>query len=289
MEYIKNNYFRSYGSGDTFRCEIDPPKDKTIKFHDASTALAHEIYAKKQGKIYLLYSGGIDSEYILNLFLSLNMDITPVIVRLNPNYNLHDIQYAINFCESKNLKPIIYDIDFDDFVKSGKILDVAQSCQCGAFELPPIFHAISQLDGTIITGNHGSPYITKFNRPNGAWVIEEEQQIHSVLKYFINNKIIGHPFFLVNTAEQYHSLLIQPSNIALVSNEYTGWQNNEFIKCKMYNELSGFNMIIRPKFTGFENIKNSGIFQHENLQWFETDPQKWRSVCSLNYFDIVNQ
>jgi hypothetical protein len=288
MEFIKDNYLRVSGTGDSFRFEVDPPKDRSIKYHDACISVANEVYSKKQGKLYLMYSGGVDSEYILELFLSLGMDITPVIIRLKPNYNLHDIKYAIHFCESRKLKPIIYDIDFDDFVKSGKIIEVGEAAQCGAYQLPPTFHAVSQLDGTVLMGSHGPVHITKFDMPNGQWVVDEREQLHSVLRHFQNNKIHGCPFFLVHTAEQYYSFLMHPTNKHLAENKYpAGWQSNNFMKWKMFNQLSGFNMLKRPKFTGYENIKKSDIFKHENVQWFDNLGSKWHGHHTVDFFDMI--
>jgi hypothetical protein len=287
MQFIKDNYLRVSGTGDSFRFEVDPPKDRSVEFHDACISVANEVYSQKQGKLYLMYSGGVDSEYILELFLSLGMDITPVIVRLKPNYNEHDIKYAIDFCESRKLKPIIYDIDFDDFVKSGKIIEIGEASRCGAYELPSTFHAVSQLDGTIVMGSHGPPHITKFKIPGGVWVVNEMEKLHSALRYFEHNKIHGYPFFLAHTAEQYYSFLMHPTNKDLAENKYLGWQNNNFIKWKMFNELSGFNMPERPKFTGYENIEKSDIFKHENLQWFQTVGTKWHGFYGVNFFDMI--
>lgn len=287
MQFIKDNYLRVTGTGDSFRFEVDPPKDRSVKFHDACVSVAQEVYSKKQGKLYLMYSGGVDSEYILELFLSLGMDITPVIIRLKPNYNLHDIKYAIHFCESRNLKPIIYDIDFDDFVKSGKIIEVGEASQCGAYQLPPTFHAVSQLDGTIVMGSHGPTHITNFQMPNDQWVVIEREQLHSVLHHFENNKIYGCPFFLAHTAEQYYSFLMHPTNRQLAENKYIGRTNNNFMKWKMFNQLSGFNMPQRPKFTGYENIEKSDIFKHENVRWFDNLGSKWHGFHGIDFFDMI--
>ena len=94
-----------------------------------SCRAAKEVYDLKQGKVYMLYSGGVDSEYALSIFLSLGMDITPVIINLNPNYNDFDIKYATDFCNRKNITPLIVNLDFDQFVKSGKFLEVSKICR----------------------------------------------------------------------------------------------------------------------------------------------------------------
>jgi hypothetical protein len=186
MPFVQNNYLRTVGSGEKFRAEIDPPKNKNADFHTVSLSVAEQVYQNRQGKLYLMYSGGVDSEYVLNIFLSLGIDIIPVIVKLNPGYNEHDVKYAFDFCESKKLKPIVIDLDFNDFVKSGKIVDIAREYQIGAYQFPSTFHAMSQLDGTVITGNHGPPHLF-LDKTTNTWHVDEIEPYHTVLKYFEKN------------------------------------------------------------------------------------------------------
>lgn len=287
MEFVKNNYLRTLGSGKTFKFEVDPPSNKTADFHSTTLEVAQEVYLKKQGKLYLMYSGGVDSEYLLNVYLSLGIDIVPVIVRLNPNYNYHDVKYAFDFCQSKKLKPIIIDINFDDFVKSGKIIDVAESCQCGAYQLPSTFYAVSQLDGTVVMGSHGPPHMKKTE--NEEWVVDEMEAIHSVLTYFKNNKIYGCPFLLSYTAEQYFSFLNDPVMVDLANNKIPGKLGNHSTKGLVYNNVSGYKLEKRQKYTGYENIENREIFQHEHIKWFETVGKKWYGTFDINYFDLIKK
>ena len=88
----KNNYIRQSGSGTTFNIEIDPLPTSFDSYFVESCRAAEEIYNLKQGKLHLMYSGGIDSEFMLSVFLHMKMDFVPVIVQLNPNYNTHTIQ-----------------------------------------------------------------------------------------------------------------------------------------------------------------------------------------------------
>ena len=180
MNFLKNNYLRTSGSGTTFCAEIDPPKNKNANFHTTSIDVAEQVYQSRQGKLYLMYSGGIDSEYILNLFLSLGIDIVPVIIRLTPYYNDHDVKYAFDFCESKKLKPIIIDLDFDDFVKSGKIVDIANEFKIGAYQLPSTFSCLDQLDGTVVMGSHGPPHMLLVQTTN-TLLVDEIEPLHTVL------------------------------------------------------------------------------------------------------------
>jgi len=278
------NHIRTYGSGDSFRVEIDPPPAIIKDFHQSSLCVAEELYSKHK-KIYVMYSGGVDSEYVLNVFLSLGIDVTPVIINLKPHYNEHDTKYAFDFCTSKNLKPLVIDLNFDDFVKSGKIISIAEKSQCGAYQLPSTFHVTSQLDGAVVMGSHGPPHLAK---SGDDWVVDEHEQLHSVLKHFKVNGIEGCPFFLVNTPDQYYSFLNHPIMVDLASNKYRGRLGNNFIKGDIYNDFSGFGMEKRPKFTGFENVEKSIIVEHENIKWFSSVGKQWCGYHSQKYSNMVN-
>lgn len=286
MHFTQNNYLRSYGSGDSFRIEIDSPQNKSANFHSVSKSVAEMIHANRQGKLYLMYSGGVDSEYVLNIFLSIGIDITPVIIKLNPNYNEHDVKYAFDFCKSKGLNPLVIDLDFDHFVKSGTIVDIAREFRVGTYQLPSTFHVLNQLDGTIVMGSHGPPHMTK-DSISGEWYVDEYEPIHTVLNYFEKNKLYGCPFFLVYTPEQYLSFLQDPTMVALANNFVQGKTGNNSSKWLVYNNGSGFNLRSRQKYTGYENIESSEIFQHPNLKIFEQFEKQWWGIHAEKYFDLV--
>jgi len=288
MQFVQNDYLRTFGSGETFRVEIDPPKNKNADFHTVSLSVAEEVYQKKQGKLYLMYSGGIDSEYVLNLYISLGIEIIPVIIKLNPFYNDHDVKYAFDFCESKNLKPVVVDLDFNHFVKSGKIVDIATEFQIGAYQLPSTFHVVEQLSGTIVMGSHGPPHMMLEPETN-TWCVDEIQPIHSVLNFFEKRGLYGCPFLLAHTAEQYYSFLKDPVMKDLADHKFLGKLGNNSTKGIVYNNVSGFNLTRRPKFTGYENIENSEIFNHPNLKCFETFKNEWWGVYTEPYYDIIDR
>lgn len=288
MFYTQNNYLRTFGSGKHFRAEIDPPNNKSTNYHIVTKSIVEEIYSTRQGKLYLMYSGGIDSEYILSIFLDLKINVTPVIVRLKPDYNDHDIKYAFDFCQSKKLNPLIVDIDFDLFVTSGKILDIAKEYHIAAYQFPGTFYAMAQLDGTIITGNHGPPHLF-LEQSTNTWHVEEIEPYHTVIKFFEKNKIHGCPFLLVYTPEQYLSFLEHPVMQDLVNHKFPGKLGNNSTKKFVYNSISNFNFVNRIKFTGYENIENSEIFQHPNLKCFDDFKKEWWGQWSEPYDQFIKR
>lgn len=286
MIFPKNNYLRTFGSGKDFRAEIDSPENKHSNFHTISLDVAEKVYQQRQGKLYVMYSGGVDSEYVLNVFLSLGIDIIPVIIKLNPFYNDHDVKYAYDFCESKKLKPLVIDLDFDNFVKSGRIVDIANEFQIGAYQLPSTFYCLNQLDGTVVMGSHGPPHMT-LNQSTNIWMVDEIEPLHTVLRYFEKNKIYGCPYFLVHTPEQYLSFLQHPVMLDLANHKIPGKLGNNSTKGIVYNKVSGFDMSPRQKYTGYENIENSEIFNHPNLKIFEKFKKQWWGVYSEPYHDLI--
>jgi len=288
MNFLKDNYLRTSGSGTTFYAEIDPPTDKNANFHTTCIDVAEQVYQSRQGKLYLMYSGGVDSEYILNLFLSLGIDIIPVIIRLTPFYNDHDVKYAFDFCESKNLKPIVVDLNFDDFVKSGRIVDIATEFKIGAYQLPSTFSCLDQLDGTVVMGSHGPPHMTLDQKTN-TWMIDEIEPLHTVLQYFEKNKIVGCPYFLVHTPEQYFSFLQHPIMQDLANHKFAGKLGNNSTKGLVYNDVSGFDLVVRQKYTGYENIENSEIFNHPNLKIFEEFKNQWWGTYQESYHNLISR
>ena len=87
MALSKNNYIQPQGTGDTFTVSISSLPTKFNNYFIESCKAAEEIYNQRQGNLYIMYSGGLDSEYALSVFISMGMSVTPVIVRMNSNYN----------------------------------------------------------------------------------------------------------------------------------------------------------------------------------------------------------
>ena len=79
MELLKDNFMRLSGSGETFRIDVDAPKNKTPNYLEECLEVAEYVYDNKLGKLHLMYSGGVDSEFVLNVFLSIGIDVVPVI------------------------------------------------------------------------------------------------------------------------------------------------------------------------------------------------------------------
>lgn len=278
----KNNYLRQTT---LWSLEYDPLPTKFDNYFVESCRAAEEIYSQKKGKLHLLYSGGVDSEYALSVFLHMGMDITPVIIRLNPNYNTYDIDYAFNFCVSKGLNPVVLDINFDRFVKSGKFLEVSKICRSELYHRAATAYAAGQLDGTVLLGD-GEPYIRNID---GVWNVEIYQHDYAVWNYFVAKGIYGTIHFNRYTPEMMMSFFSDKRINDLANNKLPGKLGSNSSKFIIYNRHSNFNLEERPKYHGYETIEKSEIFNHPDFQELAVLGKEWNGVYSKNYFEFMKE
>lgn len=274
------------GNGSTWHVRIDPPQQKVKSYYEEARATAEYVYANKDGHLFLLYSGGMDSEFVFSLFLELGFDFTPIIIKLN-EYNSHDLKYAFEFCESKGVTPKIVDLDFDNFVTSGKIVDIAQSIKCSGYQIPATMHIAEKLDGFVVLGND-PPYM-KLDVENNVWRLEELELIHSILNFFKSRKLSGCPFFLSYTPEMMLSFLLDPTMVDLANHRIPGKLGTNTSKVYVYNNGSGYNLVNRPKYTGYEHVEKSEIFQHPNMKIFEEFSKVWGGAYYEPYHELVQR
>jgi len=287
MDLIKEEYLTYTGEGESWQLRLSAPKNKIRSYYEEIVSTAEYIYANKEGKLHVLYSGGLDSEYICRVFLAMGIDFVPVIIRLNgPGiiYNQHDIQYAIDFCSTRNLSPCMYDIDYDQFVESGKYLTMIKDVGFPGIMTTVVLDTTLYLNGTSIIGMD-PPYI-KYDQSTDTWVFEEPEFAYASLRFYAKHNLHGTPFMLMHSAEVTLSFLLDPNIVKLGTNNSPGKTGSNSTKSKVYNNGSGFNMDeynydnrTRTKYTGTEVIYKSKIWDHENLQLM----REYRDQCSGVY------
>jgi hypothetical protein len=298
MELTKNNYLFGSGHGDTWHVNIDPPSKKVKTYFEETLDAIEYVYANKTGKFQVLYSGGLDSQYVCEALLHLKMDFDPVVIELTDNsgnvLNQHDIVYAYEFCKSKNISPITYKLNFHEFVDSGKNVEIAESVTCCSYALPATMHVASQLDGFTLLGND-PPYM-RYEKDTNIWVLEELEYIHSLLRYYTKYNVNGCPFLLSYTPEMMLSFLLDPRIVKLGTGQLPGRTGSNSSKSYVFNNGSNFNMPVydfvtqnRIKFTGYENICRSEFMNHPNLQIFKEFKKKWNGEYLEPYADAVKR
>lgn len=294
MELTKNNYLYGIGHGDTWHVNIDPPTRKVKSYFEETLDTVEYVYANKTGKFQVLYSGGLDSQYVCEVLLYLGIEFDPVIIELKNNsgeiLNQHDIKYAYEFCNFKNITPITYDLNFEKFVETGKNVEIAKSVSCCAAALPATLFVANQLDGFSLLGND-PPYM---RNEKGVWVLEELEYIHGLLRFYKKYNVNGCPFLLSYTPEMMLSFLLDPAIVKLGTGQLSGKTGSNSTKSHVFNNGSNFNIPLydfttksRVKYTGYERIYHSDIVKHPNMQIFKDFIKCWNGEYLEPYIDVV--
>lgn len=280
IKLTHNDYFTTSGTGTDWKVNISKCTKKHIEdFHNELVNAAKIIYEESSSKIMLLFSGGLDSEYMLNIFTKAKIPFEVAIISYG-KYNVHDTQYAHTYCNNKNIEPIIIDTDIEDFIKSGKISDIASSVKCCAYQMPSVMHSIAKLDGTIIMAS-GEPYIKNFN---GVWKYEETERVNSYMRWFEKNGIDGTPDFLRYTPEATLAFLRDPTVKDLINNKLPGKLSTRTSKHKIYSK--NYSFVPRPKFTGWEEIEKTTLMQNDAFKIFDDLQLNHNGVFELEVKDL---
>ena len=284
ISIYRDDYLQFSGNGDQFKIQL-APFPETVKNYFVETArAAEEIHDLKQGDLHVMYSGGRDSEYALSVFLKLGIPVIPTVVSIGP-YNQHDLSYAQAFCAQHKLTPKIIDIDFDQFVSSGKILETAVAMQSNVYHYSVLAHAVSQLDGTVICCDN-EPYIKQYS---DGWNIEMYEYDFAIPRHFINQGILGTPHFNIYTAEMMMAYLLDSQMQSLARNEIPGKQGSHSSKHIVYNRHSDLFIRARSKRHGYEEMEQQEIFKHPVFAEFDKLRETWNGTYSVPYFEFLQK
>jgi hypothetical protein len=106
-----NNWFETSipnSSVEPFKIKLNPESFIKKSFYDTSLDTI-KLILNKYNNVYLGYSGGFDSEFILQLCYENNLPVTPIIA-ITP-YNMVEKDYALHFCRKRGIEPKMLTID----------------------------------------------------------------------------------------------------------------------------------------------------------------------------------
>jgi len=143
-----------------FTVKFNPHTFQKDTFLGNSIRVAKEVY-EQYDNLYLTYSGGIDSEFVLNTFYQLELPITPIII-LTP-YNMIESQYAFKYCNERKIRYEVLSYTKEEILT--KMYE--RTCKRGWFSilggLPLIAcDEVNKVGGKLLTG-YGEPFATTEN------------------------------------------------------------------------------------------------------------------------------
>lgn len=283
----ENNHFKFGYDYRWFEPRTDAKQRYTVAFGTARRPVfdwrteciiaARTIAEVADGPIDLLLSGGIDSEVAAQSFLLAGIPFTAHILRFADGINWHDIQYAVQFCQSRYLPYVLHDLDILKFL-AGDMYRYAAATQSVSPQLCAVMWLVDRLDGYPVLGQ-GEPLLVR--RPNGHWALRESEKINAWYRHFIVNDRAGVPGFHQYCPEQMLSYLqsfVDHPMLAATSGKLSSLTS----KPSMYSQH--FVFTAREKFTGYEKIMEQDAIHRAKLN--ELFP--WHDdACHMDYEFIL--
>ncbi len=221
---------------------------------------ARLIRAATEADLWVLFSGGLDSEVVVQAFLFAGIPVRVAITRFADDLNRHDIAYAIRFCESHQVPYRMLDIDIRRFFESGAALDYALRATCVQPQLLHTMWAMDQVDGYPILGS-GECYLVRraaepgeagATRKGGIWEMLEKERIAGWYRHLLAAGRAGCAGFFQYDPSNMLAFLRDPVVAALCEDRLPGVGDTAAVKGVVYRRH--FLLEPRPKFHGFENV-----------------------------------
>jgi hypothetical protein len=215
---------------------------------------ARLIRSSTAQELWVLFSGGIDSEVVVQSFVFAQIPFKAAITCFDNDLNRQDVRYAIKFCETHQIPYRLLRLDIEKFFKSGQALEYADLTKCVQPQLLHTMWAMEQVDGYPILGS-GECFVVRAEAEEDKtahWEMFEKERIASWYRFLQLRNREGCAGFFQYTPEVMLAFLLDPAIRDLCANRFKGASNSMPIKAAIYRRY--FLLEQRNKYHGFENV-----------------------------------
>lgn len=254
-------------------CRYGIAQDTTLTVKEANRRAALKIQqeATRLGlDVYLLLSGGADSEVAARAFLDAGVPFTAAILKYKDNANQHESVFAHRLCKQYSIPVLEIQLDPVAFFESEEFDTITSVSQTRSGQLACTMWGAKQIPGYVVLGQ-GEPYLY---RQFGKWWFREREMICSWYKYWVFSGIHGAAGFHQYTPDQMLAYLTDPIVLKMISDNAPAGNdlaNNADVKHLLYQtHYADSSLLNRTKYTGFEKLPIAEIISRMKL--FERFP-----------------
>lgn len=251
-------------SEETWRVAYGSPSGPLGNFREECHRAARLLASTHPSPIWLCFSGGLDSEVMVRVFIECGIPFRAAFLRFSQGENDHEYEWTQRICRQLNVELKIFTLDLKQFFLSGAALDFADSAECSTPEMLATMWLSSQLEGSVVFGS-GECFFVRENSdgfepglrmpysPYCTWHLFEKESVGSWYKHFVRAGITGSPGFFQYTAEQIFSYCKIPIIENLLANRLYGKLSSTSSKLEAYRQF--WPLEARPKYNGYENLR----------------------------------
>lgn len=257
-----NNYrkhtFEVGSEGNIFTTELLDVE--TQQFNTVQEAIAYNLSGANL-PVEVLYSGGVDSEWVLLSCLMHKIPVVAVTMRLlyyGSPVNIADLYYSEKFCREHGVKHRIIDLDINSFFENGDHIPLMEPYKFTMYSAGTLLWLITQCESyPVIGGDYTWPqYENKVYSPH--------RYDYNAFELFMKDHgITGIGNTLSYSLESNSMLIKEHLNVHLADPENThgDWMTIRVLKERMSKNL-GFNVETRHRSYGWEAVLMSQHYFH---------------------------
>lgn len=165
MHYTKNNHLfytigdRKFGYRETpyekfkvFTGKIDHDTYRTSSWREELRKTADIVLREYGRDLVLFLSGGTDSEIVLRNFLEIGFKPRCAIIKFKNDYNIGDVNEAIELTKLLDIKLDILEFDIKDFWKCGEAQEFSSAIDCTQITYLMVYYHIKKLGFPAVMG-----------------------------------------------------------------------------------------------------------------------------------------
>jgi len=281
---LRNNSIEKYK---VFVKSIDKDHYRTSNYQKELLRTADLIY-KDYGKDFALFlSGGTDSEIVLRNFLDIGIKPTCYTIKFKDDYNLSDVNEAIDLAKELDTPLNIIDFDVKDFLYSGEASEFGKQLQCTQITYLMVYHSILK---TGLPAVMGGELLLKRNintDPSTWYYCLRENEDGSAMRFSLKYNLPLVNEYFSYTPELMLYYLEDPDIQSLVTTKYnyklTSVSSKNAILKKLVPDIR-----VRKKTHGFEKLLGFNFEAYRQLSG-EQILRLESSLDGIEYNTVIQQ
>ncbi len=281
MNYTKNNHLyydiggRKFGTRETpyekykvYVGAIDKKEYKKSSWRNELKKTA-DLVLKEYGKdLTLFLSGGTDSEIVLRNFLEIGFKPTCIAIKFADDYNLVDVNQAVDIANELNVKLNVVNFNVKDFYQSGEALEFSKEIDCTQITYLMVYYHIKKFSMPSVMG--GEQLLKREVKHTGSFWYHcfRENEDASAMRFSEKYKIpIVNEWFSYTPEMMLYYL--EDADVQKLINDRFNYKltsvssKNQILK-KLYPEIK-----LRKKTHGFERLLGFNGEVYRNLNTFQ--------------------
>ena len=265
---------------------IDHDQYRTSSYQDELRRTADLVY-QNLGKDFVLFlSGGTDSEIVARNFLSIGIKPQCYCIKFKDDYNISDVNEAIDLANDLDIPLSIIDFDVKDFLYSGHAEEFGQKLQCTQITYLMVYYSILKIGMSAVMG--GEVLLKRnINTTPSTWYYSiRENEDCSAMRFsnMYNIPLVNEWFSYTPELLLYY--LEDPDIVKLVTTKFNYKLTSVSSKNDILKRLVP-DIRVRKKTHGFENLLGFNFQAYRQL----ASKQICRLESSLDgieYFKTIN-